>query len=244
MRFDRPLSRWIAPCGLFILITPLFAADAARAQERYAHWPGQSVVRLSLGSFAPDGNSTYWLEKELDFTGSTDELDDLTLAADYIYFWSERFGALVSLGGWQGQQTQSYRDFVDLSGREVAHLTTVDELWLDLGVVFHLFDRRRLLMPYAGAGASIVFWELTEEGEFIDFDRSPPPIFNDLFFADGDAFGYFFLVGLEIPASDHVSLFAEARWRSVEDELGQDFAGFGTLDLSGRSVGGGVSVTF
>lgn len=208
------------------------------------HWPGQSTVRVSLGEFTPDGSSSYWLDKEIDFTGSTDEFADITLGFDYIYFWTERFGALVSVGGWQGQQTQAYRDFVDISGRDISHLTTIESVWLDVGLTFHLFDRRRAIMPYVGAGGSVVFWELTEEGEFIDFDLPSPEVFNDVFSADGDAFGWFFLVGLEIPVSDYVSLFAEGRWRSAEDELGGDFAGFGTLDLSGHSITGGVSFVF
>ncbi len=244
MRSNRPRSIGTLASGALATLLFLFSPTSSRAQEELQHWPGQSNIRFSLGEFAPDGSSSYWEDKEIDFTGSTDELADITLDIDYIYYWTERFGALVSMGGWQGKQTQSYRDFVDLSGRDISHLTTVEGVWLDFGLVFHLFDRRRAIMPYVGAGGSVVFWELSEEGEFIDFDRSPPEVFNDAFFADGDAFGWFFLVGLEVPVSDSVALFAEGRWRRAEDELGSDFAGFGTLDLSGRSITGGVSFVF
>ncbi len=244
MRSDRPHSIGGIALGALATLLFLFAPATGRAQEERLHWSGQSSIRFSIGQFSPDGSSSYWQEKEIDFTGSTEELDDITLSVDYLYFWTEQFGALVSMGGWQGKQTQSYRDFVDLSGRDISHLTTVEAVWLDLGIVFHLFDSRRAIMPYFGAGGSVVVWELAEEGEFIDFGLSPPEVFNDAFVADGDAFGWFFLVGLEIPVSDSVSLFAEGRWRSAEDELDGDFAGFGTLDLSGRSITGGVSLVF
>lgn len=226
------------------VLSLLILAASASAQQRPGHYAGQSALRASLGSFSPDGESNYWREKELDFIGSTSGFDDLTLSLDYTYFVSPRVGVLVSFGGWESEQTQAYREFVDPAGRDIAHLTTIEETWIDVGVVLHVLSRRAAVMPYVGAGGSFVFWELREEGEFIDFDVSPPTIFNDSFFADGDSFGYFLLAGLEIPVSDNVALFVEGRWRGADDELSRDFAGFGTLDLSGRSLSGGVSVVF
>jgi hypothetical protein len=40
------------------------------------------------------------------------------------------------------------------------------------------------------------------------------------------------------------SLFAEGRWVSVDDELGDDFSGFGTLDLSGSHASLGIAWKF
>lgn len=217
---------------------------AANAQDRPGHYAGEASLRASLGSYAPDGDSSYWRDKEIDFTGSTSGFDDVTLALDFSYFVSPRLGLLLSFAGWEGQQTQSYREFVDPQGREIAHLTTIQQAWLDFGILFHFFSRREAVMPYIGAGGSYVYWELTEEGEFIDFNQPTPVIFNDSFFSDGDGFGFFLLAGLEIPVSDHVSLFAEGRWRDADAELSRDFAGFGTLDLSGRAITGGVAVAF
>ena len=229
-----------------LMLVPIVAllATGASAQETPGHYAGQSSFRLSLGSFAPAGDSTYWREKERDFLGSTSGFDDLTLSLEYTYFVSPRFGLLVSFGGWEGKQTQSYRDFVDLDGSEIAHLTTVQEAWLDFGVIFHFLSRRAAVMPYIGAGGSFILWELSEEGHFLDFRQAEPSIFSDAFFSDGDAIGFMLLAGVEIPIADQVTLFVEGRWRSADDELGSDFAGFGSLDLSGRSLSGGVSITF
>lgn len=229
----------LASVALMCLLT-----GAVRAQERLGHYSGQSLFRGALGWFAPEGDSSYWRDKEVDFTGSTSELDDLTLALDYVYFLSPRLGLLVSFAGWEGQQTQSYRDFVDPAGRDIAHLTTVEQYWFELGFLYHFLSHRAALMPYVGVGGGLVSWELREEGEFIDFGAEPPVLFNDSFLSNGDSFSYFLLAGVEIPLSDHVALFAEGRWRGADDELDRDFAGFGTLDLSGRSVSAGLSLVF
>ncbi len=219
-------------------------AAQSRAQDLVGHYPGQAMFRASAGAFEPDGDSEYWDEKELDFFADASEFEDFTLSVDLLYFVSARTGVLLSVGGWEGEQTQSYREFVDPQGGEITHLTRHDQAWLDLGVVFHLLSRRAALMPYVGAGGSLVSWELEEEGEFIDFALQPALIFRDTFLSSGEAFGYFFLLGVEIPVGRSVGLFAEARWRSADDELDEDFAGLGTLDLSGRSVSAGVSVSF
>ena len=240
MKYERSL--W---CSILLGLALVAGASAQEeSTKKPGHYAGQSLFRVSLGSFSPDGESRYWEDKEFDFTGSTSEFDDLTGSADYLYFVSARVGLMLSFGGWEGQQTQSYREFVDPVGGEIAHLTTIDEAWLDFGVVFHFVPHRSPLMPYVGAGGSVVSWSRRELGDFIFFDTLPPSIFSDTFRARGDSFGYFFLLGLEVPVSDWVSLFAEGRWRSAEDELGGDFAGFGTLDLSGSSIGGGVSDSF
>lgn len=222
----------------------LLSVAAARGQEHLGHYAGQSLFRGSLGVFSPDGESRYWQDKELDFTSSTSEFDDLTLALDYVYFVSPRAGLMVSFAGWEGKQTQAYRDFVDPLGRDIAHLTTVEQFWFEIGFVYHFLSRRAAVMPYVGAGGGLVSWELREEGQFIDFDLDPPSLFNDAFLGRGDAFSYFLLAGFEIPLSDSVALFAEGRWRGADDELNRDFAGLGTLDLSGRAVSAGVSIAF
>lgn len=230
---------WILGVGLL-----LSGAGQARAQEPIGHLAGQSVIRGSLGVFSPDGESRYWEEKSRDFTTTVSDYDDFTFALDYLYFVSPRLGALFSIGGWEGESTQGYRDFVDNLGNEIEHVTTVDAVWLDFGLVFHLLGRRAPVMPYVGAGGSFIGWELAEEGEFIDFGFNPPEVITDLFVADGETFGFFVLVGLEIPLGSSAALFAEARWRDADVELRQDFAGFGTLDLSGRSLTAGLSFSF
>lgn len=231
---------------IVIMIVTLIGAMAARgeAQEPLGHYPGEGVFRIAIGSFEPRGDSEYWQEKEQDFFADASEFEDVALTADFLWFVSPRAGLLVSVGGWEGDQTQAYREYVDENGRDITHLARHEQAWLDVGLVFHLLARRAVLMPYVGGGGSLVSWELEEDGEFIDFGVNPPEIFRDDFFDSGEDFGYFLLVGVEIPVSRSVSLFAEGRWRHADTELDGDFAGLGTLDLSGRSITAGASISF
>jgi len=226
------------------LILALWSGGAATAQEPMGHYAGENVFRGSVGVFSPSGSSEYWSDKESDFTTSVDDFEDVTFALEYVHFVSSRVGLLFAVSGWEGKSTQSYRDFVDDLGNEISHVSSLEIAWLDLGVLFHLLSDRAAVMPYLGGGVSVAGWELVEEGEFIDFGVSPPEVIRDVFSAKSEEFGYFLLAGLEVPVSDRVALFAEALWRDAEAELGQDFAGFGALDLSGYSISAGVSVGF
>lgn len=226
------------------VIVGLLSASATSAQDRLGHYPGESVFRASVGAFSPAGESAYWTDKELDFFTDVDDFEDFTFSLDFIQFVSSRVGVLVSASGWEGESTQSYRDFVDDFGDEIFHVTTLDVAWLDVGVIFHLLGDRAPVMPYVGAGGSFIAWELIEEGEFIDFGFRPPEVVRDVFVADGDGFGFFLLAGFEVPIGSTVSFFGEGRWRDADVELGQDFAGFGTLDLSGHSLTAGLSFSF
>ena len=161
MRLERTAGGLVA---VALLGAALLLPAGASAQERPAHWAGQSLFRASIGWFSPDGESSYWRDKEIDFTGETGEFDDLTLGLDYAYFVSPRVALLLSMGGWEGQQTQSYRDFVDPLGREIAHLSTTGQLCCDVGAVYRFLSRRAALMPYVGAGGGLVSWRLREEG--------------------------------------------------------------------------------
>jgi hypothetical protein len=222
----------------------LSIAPSTSAQERLGHYAGDSAFRVSLGALTLDGNSQYWEEKELDFTAVIGDYDDVVVGGDYLYFISSRVGILGSFSVFEGSATQSYRDFVDNFGGEIAHVGRLQTASLDLGLIVHLLGSRAPVMPYLGAGGSFISYELEEDGEFIDFGFSPPEVIADRYQADGDTFGFFWLVGIEVPLGGSTSLFAEGRWRSADDELSQDFAGLGSLDLSGRSISAGISWSF
>lgn len=222
----------------------VLAASAAEAQT-YRRYGGDNSLRFRVGMLTPDGESAYWLDNETVFTGEADDFEDIVVGGDFRFGIGERLGVMVSGDLWEGQEDQAYLDFEDSAGGDIFHTTTVDVGSLTAGLVFNLLPRDARLIPYVGAGGGFYFWTLTEEGDFIDFDDPlGPVIFTDLFEDEGEAIGWYGLVGLEVPVGPQWGLFAEGRWRSVEDELGGDFAGFGDLDLSGRELYLGASWRF
>ncbi len=233
------------------LIAPALAVAVAvlagaplEAQRHRGHWSNDEAMRVQIGEFEPRGDSTYWDDVAFDFTGDEDDFTDLAVGVSWAKYLGPRMG--VQIGGlfYQGIEDLGYRDFVDDTGREIVHETRLETSHLTLGFLLSLVDRDAPIVPYIGAGGGLYLWNLVEEGDFIDFSGAELAIFDDFFEDDGEELGWYYLVGLEVPVSRSVRLFAEGRWDRAEADLGGDFQGLGELDLSGRMLSAGVSWSF
>jgi hypothetical protein len=227
---------------LFVVVALIAAAFPAAAQRRRPYNDNPNTLRLRVGEFSLEGDSQYWDQREFDFTGSVDDFDDTIFGVDYTRMLSERFGVLVSGSIYEGSNRAAFIDFEDDFGGDISHRTSLDITQLDLGVVFHLLRRDAVVSPYVGGGIGFYGYDLEESGDFIDFDTFD--IFEGTFTAEGNAVGGFFLLGLEVPLGEQFGVFAEGRWHSVNDELGDDFEDFGDIDLGGRELAAGVSFRF
>lgn len=233
-------TTWIAMAAVGLVL----AASVAEAQT-YRRYPGDNALRFRVGMFTPEGESAYWADNARVFTGKAEDFDDIVLGADFRFGLGERLGLILSGDLYEGDQAQAYLDFVDARGADIFHTTTLDIGSLTAGLVFNILPRDSVVVPYVGVGGGFYFWTLREEGDFIDFGApGGPTIFSALFEDDGETLGWYWLVGAEVPLGARWSLFAEARWQNVEDDLSGDFAGFGELDLSGRQISAGVAWRF
>lgn len=228
--------------GLLTLsVTPL----AAQYKGPYT---GPTVAKnrvgFQIGLFSPDGDSAYWRDKELEFTGRSGDFEDFAFSFDYQRFLSERFALLATSTFYEGSADQSYLDWVDEAGGPVRHTTTLGIATFEIGIVFRFLSRDAPVIPYVAAAGGLYAWELEESGDFIDFSLLDPEIFTDTFSADGQTFGWSGILGLEIPLNRNWSVTIEARFRDADAELGDDFQGFGTLDLSGQTYLAGMSWGF
>ncbi len=225
-------------------IVSLVSASPAAFAGGFGHYGGQNSIRIHGGSFEPDGASAYWVDKEIDFFGSAEDFDDFLFAVDWVHYVSSRIAIVGSLSGYEGSSLQSYRDFITGDGGDIFHQATLDMGSAEVGVLVHLLSGDAVVLPYVGVGVGLYDWSLSEDGDFLDFGFDPPALFNDLFIEEGEAIGTFFLVGVEVPIGSSWSVFGEAKWSDVDDELTGDFAGLGPLDLSGQSVTAGVAFNF
>ena len=227
--------------GLVLLAAP---ASAQYSRRPYRGGDVPNLIRVHGGLFTPRGEDDYWLDKELEFSGDADDFEDFSLGVDYLRLLSGRVGLLVSSSFYSGEADQSYLDFVDDRNRPITHTATLDTASLSLGLMFYLASRNAVVVPYLGIGGGFHAWSLEESGDFIDFFLAEPEIFSDTFLSEGETFGYYYQAGLDVPLSNGLSIFVEGRWLRVDDELDEDFEGFGTLDLGGRVLSAGVAWRF
>ncbi len=226
----------MALAGLLILAAPAFA------QHGRPYYRGrEDAFRIHFGDFMPEGDSDYWRDKEADFTGSIDDFENISFGLDYLLPLGDRLSLMFSGTFFEGDATNSYRDFEDNFGDRIRHDTTLDIASGTLGLLFYVTPPTAPVQPYLGAGAGAYPWRLEESGDFIDFGTPSREIFSATLESEGVAFGYYGLAGLDIPVTPHFSLFVEGRWIQVDDELSGDFEGFGKIDLSSREFAAGLS---
>ncbi len=231
----------ILALGLVLLAVPSWA----QYQRPYRGGSGQrNIFRVQGGVFTPDGDEDYFRDKELEFTGDADDFEDFSFGVDYLRLLSGRLALTSSANVFSGETDQSYLDFVDDFGLSITHSATLDTASFTLGMLFYLAARNSVVVPYVGIGGGLYTWRLEESGDFIDFSLVTPEIISDTFESEGEAFGYYYQVGLDIPLSSTLSVFAEGRWHEADDKLDEDFDGFGTLDLGGQEIRAGVAWRF
>jgi hypothetical protein len=227
--------------ALFIAIAGLGATSA----EAQGNWqPGDfGSWRFYLGLFEPNADSQYWDENFADFSGSPSDFEDLVYGTDYLWRTSRDGGVLFGVSYYSGRATQAYLDWVDADGRDIAHTTTFT--LSDLSAAYVLRFGGNSVRPYVGAGGGLLWWQLREEGSFIDFsDEENLPIVFASYLGDGVTWELFALGGIDFRLSHRWSFFFEGRFRWSEDELNKDFSGFGTIDLSGAQLVGGFAYNF
>ena len=233
-------SRHVRILALIISLLTLCAVTT----EAQGNWhPGDfGAFRFYLGLFEPNADSQYWDETFDAFSGSPSDFNDFIFGVDYLWRTSRSGGLLFGTSFYEGKATQAYLDWVDGDGRDISHLTTLS--LGDLTAAYMVQFGRHTVRPYLGAGAGLLWWNLREEGSFIDFGDPELPVIYASYRADATTWEIFALAGLDIRFSGRWSFFFEGRYRWAEDELNRDFSGFGTIDLSGLQLAGGFSYGF
>ena len=221
----------------------LLAATPADAQGRYGR-DRENALRIEAGRFQVDADSSYWNGSFEDFTGEADDFDGVSIGLDYSRDLTQFLQLQVGASVYEGEADQAYRDFVDNRDRPIEHLTTLSIASATVGLTARLAPKQSPVVPYLGVGGGLYAWNLEESGDFVDFGGVRPVIFSDTFEEDGEAFGWYWLAGIEVPVSSSLAFYAQGRWQDVDDDLEGDFGDLGKLDLSGRHLTAGLSWRF
>jgi len=224
----------------------LAASGAAMAQPG----PGGNAFQFRLGGFLPEGGGDLWDGVEQAFTLDSSDFDDGIVGFSYITSLNNHFEIGVNADFYDSTVFAAYRPeiVVDEDGFLIFHDTHLSTVPLTVDVRFLPTGRyrgrgqRQVRHPvvFIGAGAGVNLWEYEEVGDFVDFDDPALPIFFDEFTDSGAALTTYVLGGIEFPVSPRFNLTFEGRYSWSDDELGDEFAGLGEIELGGTSffVGG------
>lgn len=229
---------------VLVLSTAILATIASTSvhAQGYSPFDGAASARFRLGLFQPEGNSEAWDALYSGFTGTPEDLEDLSFGADFRWMLNGYSGVQFGFSYFDGASSVEYTDWQAGDGTAIRHQKAL-ELW-DLTALWVLRLGNQRVSPYLGVGGGFLWYELAEGGDFIDFGSESLPIVNTVYFAEGTTYELLGMVGVDVHLTPWWSFLAEGRWREAEDDVGDDYAGYGTLDLSGWELSAGFAFSF
>jgi hypothetical protein len=158
--------------------------------------------------------------------------------------------------GYSGREVESEdRFFEDSLGNPVVQYTRLGQVPLLFSAKLYPLGRgkqigkyawiRKAVVPYIGGGIGATWYQLKQEGEFVDTGdpnvEADEIIFKDVFVSSDWAFAQHVFVGLDFKLTRSFGLILEGRYDWAEAEVKGSFVGFDPIDLDGAQILIGVS---
>jgi hypothetical protein len=245
---------------LAFLVGSLLMTTAAAAQGPA---PRRSSPDFLFG--APDGSISVrgswlfaragsdWFDFVTDhLTIESEDFNAPGIGVDVAVAVTPRLDVQFGLDFSRAQVVSEYRDFVDNDRLPISQVTRLRELNLSGNVRVALVPRGRevsqfawvprRIVPYAGAGGGVLWYDVNQTGDFVDFQDLS--VFTDVFASRGwtpsaQAFG-----GVDVRVFRRMYVTIDGRYLWAAGELGRAWIDFDPIDLAGFRLSAGLNIVF
>jgi opacity protein-like surface antigen len=249
MLITNPAAR---PLLLAALLLAVALPTHASAQDGYMFKAPTATLSLRVGVGGPSANGKLFdfftdqltLERR-DFRGAA-------LAADVSLRASNQLDVVIGVAYDGTSNSSEFADWVDQDDQPIEQTTTFTRIPLTVGAKLYLMPRGRSLSthawvpvrltPYVTGGAGYMFYDLVQEGDFVDFETLE--VFGRRFESSGGGATFHAGAGGEWWITPRLGLNAEGRYSWASGSLDPDFADFGDIDLRGFQLTTGLAVRF
>jgi hypothetical protein len=174
------------------------------------------------------------------------------IGADVGIALGPRLHAVIGVDFSQAGATSEYRRLVDNNRLPISQRTRVREVNLSGNLKFALSERGRdvsrfawvprSVVPYVGAGGGMLWFEVQQTGDFVDFvDLS---VFSDVFRSRGWTPSAQVFGGVDIRVYRRLFVTFDGRYLWAAGDLGSDWIDFEPIDLAGFRLAAGINVLF
>jgi opacity protein-like surface antigen len=239
--------------ALLLLAPPVLAASVTQTQQSDFLFgePRGSLGARSGWLLAEESGDIYDFFRE-QLTIEEGDFDAFVFGVDGAFALASRVDLVGTFEISRETVRSEYREFVDLNDLPIIQDTRLTVVPVMANIKLYLLSRGRevsryafvprKVRPYAGGGAGLVWYELEQAGDFVDFvDLS---IFTSAFHSSGWGFASQAFAGTEVSLTPRWFLSAEARYLWSEADLEGDFVGFEPIQLSGLRIGAGIHFGF
>ena len=205
------------------------------------------------GSFLIPRAGSDWYDFVTDqLTLEPDDFNAPAIAMDVGTAVTPRIEVVGGLEFSRSEKVSEYRRFVDNNRLPIEQTTRLRQLDLRASLKVPLLPRGReisqlawvprTIVPYAGAGGGMQWFEVQQIGDFVDFvDLS---VFPDVFRSSGWTPSAHVFGGVELRVFRRLYATVDVRYLWASGDLGLEWVNFDPIDLAGTRVSAGINVVF
>jgi opacity protein-like surface antigen len=166
---------------------------------------------------------------------------------------TDRVEAVVGVDVSRMSASSEYRRFVDNNRQPINQTTRLNQVNVTGGMKLALRERGRRvsalawiprgLVPYLGGGAGMLWYDLSQEGDFIDALDPRLAVFTDVFESHEWTPTAHVSGGVDVRVARSVFVTFDARYRWAAGDLSRQWVSFDPIDLSGLRLSTGISVS-
>jgi hypothetical protein len=242
----RLLLTWAA------VVAPLVALPGAElhGQDGFLFRAPSAQLTLRAGPLVPRAQGDLFDEMTGELTLERRDFHAPMLGAELALLLGPRFDLAVGLSRAESRATSEYREFIGDDGLPIVQTTRLRTMPLTVTARVHAVPRGRAasqlawlparVTPYAGAGAGMTWYRLSQEGEFVL--RSTGDIFLQQYESSDNGMTVHGLAGLDYWVTPRAGLNLEGRYTRGSAPVGGSYQRFDSMDLSGLQAAIGVSI--
>jgi len=240
--------------GILVLVCLCSAvtAEAQVARRDFLFGQPNGWVGVRSGWFFARADSDWYDFVTEQFTLDRNQFDSVDVDVELGIGLSPRFDVVAGVALTRVQMPSEYRDWVDNNRLPINQTTSLWTMNWTGSLKVALTERGRAVgqlawvprrvVPYAGAGGGAAYYNMRQEGDFVDFvDLSvfPATFTSHGWSPSGHVFG-----GVDVGVLRRLNLTVDGRYRWFSRTLDSDWVGFEPLDLSGFTLSAGVGIVF
>jgi hypothetical protein len=235
--------------GLLLAAVPAQAQDAG---DGFLFKPPSGTITIRGGLDRANAGSDLFSFVTSELTLAKSDFLAGTVAFDVAVRVKPRAELAFSLGISRSTSPSEFRHWEDNNNQPIEQTTTFVRVPLTASLKMYLAGPGRAIghfawipsryAPYVGAGGGVMWYRFRQAGDFIDFTTTN--VFTDSFDSTGWAPTVQAFAGTDVSLTPRFALTGEIRYQWAKAALGQDYAGFDRIDLSGLSATGGISIRY
>ena len=244
--------RRFIPTSTALVLLGVVLPSAVSAQDGYLFRKPSVTVALRLGAAVPNTSDDIYDFFTEELTLDRKDFTSAVFGMDLAAHVNPQLDVVLGIGTAASSKRSEFRDWVDQDDLPIEQTTRLIRVPITAGLKYYLVERGRSVgryayvpakvLPYIGAGGGLQWYELKQEGDFIDHETLE--VFTDRLVSSGTTPTAHVMAGAEWWFSTRFGLTVDGRYSWSKSDLDRDFSDFDKINLSGVQLTTGLSVRF